>query len=357
MNLPNSSDAISTAYLESLLRNYSRDSYQAISDFSIQPLDKGTSGSKLYVVLINRASGSEPLRFVLKLEGGEKEVFFYRDLASRLPVDVPRVLDARILDDGRSWLLMEEITDVKDGLAWDEVDYKAVLSGMARLHSKFWARTYLLTDCSWLWRPDDHSIQELVAARIGDMKAISASWLPQALPEVFGADRLALAISVLEQPKKLFGPLLAAGLTLIHGDYWFHNVQITNGGRVVLVDWQDPQVWSGLWELAYFMNLLLPVGPAIYREDLPFDEDVMISWYADALADEGVVLSKSVFDEALLSARVWHPLQHWFRQYGYAVRQNLLSPGAIKDENPYAVQFLTSTFARWDRDVRTLLSL
>ncbi|HKP54166.1 MAG TPA: phosphotransferase [Chloroflexia bacterium] len=357
MSLPNSADTITAAYLDSLLGVYSGEPYQEVASFSVEPLEKGTSGAELYVVTINLASGSAPLRFVLKLAGGRDEVFFYRELASRLLIDTPRLLDARILNDGRTWLLMEEITDVKDGLAWDEADYKAVLSDMARLHAQFWGRANLLDDCSWLWRPDDPSLQALVAARKSDLDAISASWLPQALPEVFGAERLTLAMRVLEQPERLFGPLLATGTTLVHGDYWFHNVQITNTGRRVLVDWQDPKIWSGLWELAYFLNLLLPVSSHAYREKLPVDEELMISWYADALAEAGVVLSKSDFDLALLSARIWHPLQHWVRQNSSAATLGRLPDTSIRDKYPAAVRFLEATFARWEQGVHTFLSM
>src|SRR5436190_15293652 len=296
MNLPDSPDTISADYLESLLTPYVGDPGQELASFSVQPLDKGTSGAQLHVVTVNRTSDNTPLRFILKLNGGQDEVFFYRDLASRGPVDTPRVLDARILDAGRAWVLREEITGVKDDLTWDEADYKGVLSDMARLQAQFWGRTNLLDDCPWLWRPDERSLQELVAARRRNVEAIEASWMPEVLPQVFGADRLSLARLVLEQSEKLFAPLLAAGTTLVHGDYWFHNIQITDTGRRVLVDWQDPQIWSGLWELAYFLNLLLAVGPADYRDELPVDEDLMIGWYADALASAGVVIPKDVFD-------------------------------------------------------------
>lgn len=355
MNLPNSSDTISAGYLESLLRRYFDEPDQEVASFSVQRLDKGTSGAQLHVVSINRTSDNAPLRFILKLNGGQTEVFFYRDLASRLPVDTPRVLDARILDDGRAWILMEELTGVKDGLTWDEADYKGVLSDMARLHAKFWARTNLLDDCTWLWRPDDESLQDLVAARKRDVDAIASSWMPEAAPQVFGPDRLSLAMHVLEQPEKIFTPLLAAGTTLVHGDYWFHNVQITGAGRRVLVDWQDPQIWSGFCELAYFLNLLLAVGPGEYRDKLPVDEDLMIGWYADAIASAGVDLPKSVFDQALLAARVWHPLQHWIRQVSQAVTQNPPPKQSIQDEYPGVVEFFTHTFARWDQDARALL--
>jgi hypothetical protein len=181
--------------------------------------------------------------------------------------------------------------------------------------------------------------------------------VPQALPEVFGPDRLSLARIVLEQPDRVFAPLLAAGTTLVHGDYWFHNVQITGMGRRALVDWQDPQIWSGLWELAYFLNLLLAVGPGDFREALPFDEDLMVGWYADALASAGADLPRSAFDRALLAARVWHPLQHWVRQYGYAISRDLLPTRDLRDAYPGAVQFLVSTFSRWEQDARTLLGV
>jgi len=356
VDLPDSADTINAPYMAALLSRYSGEPEQAVTNFSVQRLERGTSGAQLHVISVHRTTDSEPLTFILKIKGGQDEVFFYRDLASRLPVDTPRVLDARILDDGRAWLIMEEITGVKDDLTWSEDDYRAILSDMARLHAQYWSQTNLLDDCPWLWRPDEQSLQALIAARRSDLEAISASWLPQALPEVFGADRLALARDILEQPNRLFGPMLDAGTTLVHGDYWFHNVLVTSAGRRVLVDWQDPQIWSGLWELAYFLNLLLAIGPADYREELPFAEDIMISWYSDALDQVGVTLPKSVFDKALLSARVWHPIQHWVRQYSYVATQN---PPiySIQEKYPGAVRFLANTFARWDQDVHTLLAV
>jgi hypothetical protein len=359
INPPESVDTISAAYLESLVTETFGESGGEVASFNVQRLDRGTSGAQLYEVSIDWISdnGNSPSRLILKLGGGRKEVFFYSDLASHIPLGTPRVLDARILADGRAWLLMEEISDAKDDLEWDEADYKAVLSDMARLHAQFWSRTDLLDDHDWLWRPDDRSLQDLAAARRSDLGTISSSWLPEALPELFGAERLARVSQVLEQPNKVFGPMLAAGTTLVHGDYWFHNIQITHEGRQVLLDWQDPQIWSALLELVYFLNLLLVVGSTVYREALPFPEELMIGWYTDALAEAGVTLPKSVFDEALLAARVWHPLQHWFRQYSYAITQGFSPTQNIRESNPGAVLFLSDTFARWDQDAGVLLGV
>ncbi len=354
--LPTTPTSITAAYLDALLRDYPDAPYSPVTAFTIDRLSKGTSGAGLYVVTIDRDPATDPLRFILKLSGGPKEVYFYRDLAPRLPIDTPAVLDARILDDGTTWLLMEQITGVKDGLAWDQSDYRAVLTGMARLHAAYWSRPDLLAGCPWLWRPDPTSLQTLVAARKTDLQAIVASTLPQQLPSIFTPDRLSLALHLLDHPHKLFDPLLAPGTTLVHGDYWFHNVQITRTGRIVLVDWQDPQTWSGLWELAYFLNLLLPVSATEYRTSLPLDETLMINCYTAALSDQGVSLPQPDFDAALLAARVWHPIQHWIRQYGYAAAKGLLPTGDLQALNPGAAQFLASTFSRWDHDAHTLLN-
>lgn len=356
MRLPNTPGEISKDYLASMLRVYTGRDDLAVADFSVQRLEKGTSGSKLYWILIRTTDG-EQRRFVLKMEGGQGEVLFYRDLASRLDVDTPRVLDAHILDDGREWVIMEEIADVKDGLAWDERDYRAVLKGMARLHGQFWGRTELLDDCEWLWRPTGEALEALVAKRRIDAEVLMTSDVPRVLPDVFGADRVALMQRVLAEPDRVFGPLLAVGTGLVHGDYWFHNVQVMSSGRVVLMDWQEPQVWSGAWELAYFMNLLLVVGPGEYRETLPFSERQMVGWYREGMSEVGVDVPQIEFEAALTAARVWHPLQHWLRQYSYVVKNNLVRLEGVREQDPGAIRFLAATFDRWDEDVHLLLGL
>jgi hypothetical protein len=356
MTLPSSPDAIDAAYLESLLRALSGEADARVADFSVQRLDKGTSGARLYRVSVSESEGEGTRLFILKLGGGGDEVRFYRDLASLVPVETPRVLDARLLDSGGGWLLMEEITGVKSGLEWSPDDYRAVLADMARLHARFWNKSEELDGHGWLWRPDEGSLNDLVEARRADVEAIAASRLPEMLPEAFGGEKLALARRLLKQPESMFGPMLAAGATLVHGDYWFHNVQVTEAGRRVLVDWQGPMVWSGLWELAYFLNLLLPVSSSEYREELPVAEETMVGWYIDALAAEGVSLPKERFDRAFLAAKVWHPVQHWHRQIGRAAANGHISEGNLREENPGAARFLVATFSRWETDAQALLA-
>jgi hypothetical protein len=356
MTLPSSPDTIDAAYLESRLRAYSGEADARVASFDVQRMDKGTSGARLYRVSISLGESRGTQSFILKLGGGGDEALFYRDLAAHLPVETPRVLDARLLDDGGGWLLMEEITGVKSGLDWSPQDYRAVLADMARLHARFWNKTERLDGHEWLWRPDEGSLNELAAARRTDVEAIAASRLPEMLPEAFGEEKLALARRLLERPASMFGPMLEAGMTLVHGDYWFHNVQVTEAGRRVLVDWQGPMVWSGLWELAYFMNLLLPVSSSEYREELPVAEETMVDWYRAALAAAGVSLPKELYSRALLAAKVWHPMQHWHRQIGRAAANGWLSEGNIGEENPGAARFLAQTFSRWEIDAQALLN-
>lgn len=354
MFLPTTPDEITAPYLDALLRGYPGAAYIPVTGFDVQRLSKGTSGAGLYVVTIERTPAG-PLRFILKLSNATNEVYLYRDLAPRLPVATPGILDARVLDDGTTWILMEEITGVKDGLDWTEGDYRAVLTGMAQLHAAFWSRPDLLADCPWLSRPTDQHLQSLVAQRKTDLQTLLDSGLPTTLPEVFSAERLALGMRLLDQPDRLFGTLFRAGTALVHGDYWFYNVQITEPGRVVLVDWQDPQLWSGLWELTYFFNLLLVVSATEYRTALPYDEDLMIGWYVEALTRAGVTVPQADFDASLLAARAWHPIQHWVRQYAHAIGHGLLPTKGLREKYPGAVGFLASTFARWEEDARAIL--
>ena len=366
MPLPNSTDAIDPGYLEPLLRAFLGEPRLTVGTINIEPLGRGTSAANLYTVVVQPAYGSNPVRLVLKLDapGHLTEVQFYRDLAGRVDVDTPRVLDARIVGDGRAWLLIEDLAHAKDGLAWTEADYHDVVRDMARFHASLWEQTDSVDDCRWLWRPTREATQEQVAALRDHLATIESSGLARAVPDILSRKRLFLIKDVLERSEDVLRPMLAAGTTLVHGDYWFYNVQVLPHGRRVLLDWQECRVWSGLWELAYFLNLLHVAGRRrfSYREQLPVPEETLIGWYAEGLRARGVALTHGVFEDALACAYIWHPLLHWLPRLAQIGEEATRLPAwSLLSRTPPAVsallaaagygaarRFLATTFDRWE---------
>jgi len=315
-----------------------------VGEVSVHPLKAGTSGDQVYRVEA-RADG-ELVSLILKLNRPEHvaETLFYRDLSPGAGVDTPRVLDARVLADGGGWILMEELKP-KDDLSWTEDDYRAVVSDMARMHARYLNSPELDT-YPWLWRPTQEAVIEITGSLARIAQALRASPLPS-LVSVYSEERLDRIAAVLARSDELIEPLLEGGLTLVHSDYWFHNVLLTDEGRRAVIDWQGCRVFSGIWEICYFVDLLQAVGPGEYRE-LPVPEESITAWYLEALHAHDIELPRERFESLFLRAHVLQPLLHWFRLAGVSLQAGSYAPGEA------TVRFLEREFRRWDADVEAL---
>lgn len=369
---PDSPGAVDARYLAPLLSEF-RGRAPDIQDIQIAPLKRGTSTARLYAIVVRDRSGGDPARLVLKISapGDLNETRFYRDLRGEVPLDTPRVLDTRVLDDGRGWLLMEELAGTRDGLTWTVADYRDVVRDMARLHAAFWGRSDALDGCQWLWRPTAEALREQVEGPRDDLAAIEATGFSAVAPEILSPERLSLAARVLARSEDVLRSMLGVGTTLVHGDYWFYNVQVLADGRRVLVDWQECRVWSGVWELAYFTNLLHLTGQSrfSYRKLLPVSEGDVVRWYWEALSESGVSVSRGAWEEALACARIWQPLLHWLPRYKRIAEGAARLPGwpLLKRSRPAvralfliagyggARALLAATFDRWEGDAQAWL--
>lgn len=335
---------VSATYLQACLASIVGRTPGAVTEVTVARLGKGTSGDELYTV--RALADGAPVRLVLKLNQPDEvaETLFYRDLAHRLAVDTPRVADARVLDDGRGWVLMEDI-QAKDDLTWTEEEYRAIVADMAAMHATCW-NSPALDAYRWLWRPTREAVREIMGG-LGGLAATMQSSLPESLAPIFGGGRLARIVEMLNRSDELMGPLLKAGMTLVHGDYWFHNVLLTDDGRRTLIDWQGCRIFSGIWEICYFVDLLRAVGPREFRE-LPLPEEQIIDWYREGLRRGGISLSDERFADLYRRARILQPLVHWFRLTGSYLMSD------TQAVSPEGMKFLTEEFDRWDRDVEQL---
>jgi hypothetical protein len=307
----------------------------------VEPLNLGTSGARLFVVTLS-AVGCPDKDLILKITRHDRtiEAKFYRDLSADIPMAVPPI--AAGIKEEYGWILMECV-QYRDHMTWTAEDYLVVVDHMAAFHASHWGRVEPIGR-DWMTPTDAEALRSRSREWLANVDTIADSWLLDAAPSVFHPDRLKRIRSALGHIEVIVQPMRDAGLTLVHGDYWFYNVLLADDGRVLMVDWQDPTIWSGLWELAYFINLLGPMGDAGYR-DLPVPDDAIVTRYRSSLRRAGVDVEDVLFDGALTSARVFQPLMHWLPQLASAAEY----PDFVN--NPLfepSVRFQARTFDDWD---------
>lgn len=188
-----------------------------------------------------------PASLVAKLEPGsgsfrdaerrygafDREIRFYREVAGRVPVRMPRVFYAETSDDGKV-LLMEDLCayralDQVHGMRHEQVI--ATVREAAKLHAAF-ARPGALDGLDWL-PLHDHFFDD----------GFADHW--PAFAEFYelriGRDAIRLGERVARNMHWLEERIAARPVTLIHGDLRADNLLVGEGdpcSEVILLDWQ-----------------------------------------------------------------------------------------------------------------------
>ena len=348
LDLPKPYDADDIATRERLQAVFP--AYLGSDDFEVEavriaPLGLGTSSAKLYGIDVVLAGRPDTVQLVLKtMNPPAREAHFYADLASELPLATPRVAASEIGEAG-GWILMERLYP-RNPMAWNRNDYRRVVEEMALLHARHWNRVESVSR-HWMQPSSPEALRESAAELQRTVETIAGSWLATEFSSIFSPGRIRRILAILENVERFASILRKAGLTLVHGDYWFYNVLLFDDGRSVLVDWQSPMIWSGFWELAYFINLLMPMGGAGFRE-MPTAEAEIVTGYRDAIRANGVDISDFDFSACLDAGRVLQPLLHWLPQLaGSAV----LEPHPVSEPTK---RFFSKTFDGWEEAVGRL---
>ena len=163
----------------------------------------------------------------------DREIRFYREVAGRVPVRLPRIYYADDSDDGKV-LLMEDLCayralDQVHGMRHEEVLFTA--REVAKLHAAF-ARPGALDGLDWL-PLHDHFFDEGFAehwpafARFYELR--------------IGRDAVRLGERVARSMHWLEERIAARPVTLIHGDLRADNLLVGDGepcSEVIILDWQ-----------------------------------------------------------------------------------------------------------------------
>ena len=236
------------------------------------------------LTLVGKFPSLDPLsrQTGVQLRNYAREIYFYRELAARIPIAKPRCYFAEIAGDGPEFaLILEDMAPAQQGdqLAGctPEVARAAVLE-LAKLHAPTWC------DDSLRGR---ELIAEPSAQRAVQGRELYAQMLPAFLTRF--APRLARdEREIIAAVAKSNGPPHAypeRPFALVHIDYRLDNLLIdarTSPPRVSVVDWQSLVLGSPLSDVAYFLGAsLLPDARR------PIERELVRAYY-DALLALGV---------------------------------------------------------------------
>jgi aminoglycoside/choline kinase family phosphotransferase len=237
---------------------------------------------------------SEPARNLASLQGFyRREVRFYRELASRLRMRVPRCHAARLYDGDGFVLLLE---DIADGVVYDQTDgcpdddALLAVGQLALLHASHW-NDPALAAMGWLNQlhgPDLRVWEDL----------FRASWISYVARDEVIIDRELLSLGNLlcDSSFQHWIGGYRGPRALIHADFHLTNLLFRDppsGGReVVTVDWQLATHAPPLIDVAYFLGRMEPTARRRVERDLVRAYHERLQWagvgdygWADCWAD------------------------------------------------------------------------
>jgi hypothetical protein len=198
---------------------------------------------------------------------GARECWFYRQGVARTLVDVPRcyfgAVDAVV---GESFLLLEDLAPARTGNRMNGVsseEAELALRSLARMHAAWWGAERELA----------HLMDNIAEAQGLVEQLYRRSWprfLERAAFEIPGdvrrfgdclVGRVAATEALLDHSPR----------TLVHGDFRLENMLFgSRHGKPVcwVIDWEDIQFWSGMFDVAWFLGGCLRVEESDREEQL-----------------------------------------------------------------------------------------
>lgn len=301
--------AVTADWLTERLREAGELDGGRVASISWQPIGTGQVG--------------DSARFVLSYEGGDgpptlagkfpaedatsrgtaaafglyaKEVGFYRELAPRLDVRVPRTYAAEVDESGAEFvLLFEDLGPCRQGNQLDSCsieDARHAIRQAAAIHAPSWNDTALI-DHDWL-----HTQPEALA-QIKALYPQAHAVFAERYADTLEPELMRVCAELNEASEHWFGRE-GGDRCLIHGDFRLDNMlfDIKGGAEpIAVLDWQTVAVGSGLTDIGYFLGC--GIGDALRREA----EHELIDLYCGEMTARGVPLSRdAVWDDYRLGA-------------------------------------------------------
>lgn len=221
----------------------------------------------------------------------EREVLFYRELARRVPVRVPRCLGS-VMDVAADdyLILLEDLAPLPmgdDAAGCTGPQAEVAIRGIAALHATWWDSADLAT---LDWIPMSNApVHQLAEPAYQQSLAPFLSLFGDHLSARMRATTEKMQTHIVEMQATLAVP----PITLAHGDYRLDNL-FFDGNRVAAIDWQIAFRGRGIFDVAYFLSGC--VDPALRRAE---EARLVRLWY-DIVARGSTPYT---FDDAFLDYR------------------------------------------------------
>jgi aminoglycoside/choline kinase family phosphotransferase len=221
----------------------------------------------------------------------EREVQFYRELASRMPIRVPRcygsVMDVAADD---YLILLEDLGALPmgdDATGCTAAQAERAVAAIGRVHAAWWDNAELE---ALPWLPVANAPVHQIAE-----PAYQQSVGP--FLDLFG-DHLSPRMRAITEKMQthvvdLLDTLVLPPNTLTHGDYRLDNL-FFDGGGVAAIDWQIAFRGHGIFDVAYFLSGSL--APAVRRAE---EARLVRLWHEIAAGGD----ARYPFDQAFLEYR------------------------------------------------------
>lgn len=288
-------EALATAALRRLGRD------PATAALTSRVLAGGLSGSSVHhldlagdAMVLKVTQPSEDRQLMMR---AGREVLFYQDLATHVPVLVPRVLGLDFNETEGAVLLLAAYLPSPSPDAWTVHNYVEVARQLGRLHAASWDKTAASSLPNWLHaKPAVTLAQCREAAKVWHVLSERDDLRDALVPYRRSLEHLVMSIPTLD-PHMTTMPA-----TLCHGDCHAGNLLLDRAGEWIWADWQEVRLGPGVDDLAFFWQR------SFVAADMTPPYDAMVQAYVVGLETGGEV---QIIREQLDRALAWAELRSW----------------------------------------------
>ncbi len=217
---------------------------------------------------------------------GCREIYFYDELAARIPLHTPRVLGSLIEESGSCALLLAAYTPMKPASELKGAEFTEIARELASFHAVYWNHTDQLDNLSWLEKPKPSDLTKDARHAYETWQALAQQpQLREVLTDATLGEIESALVEVRTEPD--YGP--DTTMTLCHGDCHLDNLLRDGEGRLLWADWQEVRIGYGPSDLTFLIQRAEANGADIAQ-------DAVIATYCSALEASGV---ESVNEDAI----------------------------------------------------------